>query len=563
MRKAILKIISLFIAAAMLIALIPTGLICASAATLLSGTCGDNLMWELDGEGSLTITGTGAMTDYSHIYQNGSWITTSPWGSGIKTVTINSGVTSIGESAFYYCTGLTSVTIPESVTSIGDYAFLGCTGLTSVTICNGATDIGWYAFEGCTGLTSVPIPDGATSIGNGAFRRCTGLTSITIPDSVTSIGDEVFANCTGLTSVTIPDGVTSIGESTFCDCTGLTSVTIGNGVASIGKEPFTGCTGLETITVAENNPVYHSAGNCLIETDSRTLILGCKNSVIPADGSVTSIGWCAFNACAGLTSITIPDSVTSIGNSAFNFCTGLASLAIPDSVTSIGDHAFFNTGYYNDASNWENGVLYIGKWVIDALSNVSGAYTIKSGTVGIAGGAFRGDGLTSVTIPDGVITIGAWAFSCCADLTNVTIPDSVTSIGDYAFEECISLTSLTIPSSVTSIGECAFHCFEYYTFDYIPLDVTLRIYENSYAHRYAIDEGFVYELIATTLSKGDSDGDGRITVSDALAALRIAAKLVEPTADDFAVLDIDGDGKIAVNDALAVLRVAAKLVDSL
>ena len=136
----------------------------------------------------------------------------------------------------------------------------------------------------------------------------------------------MFSDCTGLTSINIPNSVTSIEYGAFTGCVGLTSITIGNNVASIGSEAFSGCTGLTSITVDKDNTKYHSNGNCLIETGSKTLISGCKNSAIPSDGSVTSIGSYAFSGCTGLTSITIPDSVTSIGYHAFEDCTRLMNI---------------------------------------------------------------------------------------------------------------------------------------------------------------------------------------------------------------------------------------------
>ena len=161
-------------------------------------------------------------------------------------------MTSIGHSAFQYCSGLTSVTIPNSVTSIGKYAFEGCSGLTSVTIPNSVTSIGECAFSGCSGLTSITIPNSVTSIGYYAFADCSGLTSITIPNSVTSIGYAAFSGCSGLTSVTIPNSVTSIGKYAFADCSGLTSVTIGSGVTSIGNNAFDGVDISTVISLIEN-----------------------------------------------------------------------------------------------------------------------------------------------------------------------------------------------------------------------------------------------------------------------------------------------------------------------
>ena len=139
-----------------------------------SGSCGENVTWTLTADGTLTISGTGAMTDYTYDSR-------SPWYSCrtyIKRVVMQQGVTSIGDHAFWDCSGLTSVTIPDGVTSIGDSAFSGCTALTSVTIPGSVTSIGGGAFSGCTGLTSVTIPDSVTSIDGYAFSGCDSLTDV-------------------------------------------------------------------------------------------------------------------------------------------------------------------------------------------------------------------------------------------------------------------------------------------------------------------------------------------------------------------------------------------------
>ena len=157
--------------------------------------------------------------------------------------------------AFVQCSSLTSLSLPSGVTSIGSSAFSGCSGLTSLTIPSGVTSIGQWAFEGCSGLTSLTIPSGVTSIGYGAFEGCSGLASLTIPSGVTSIVDHAFFGCSGLTSLILPSGVTSIGSSAFSYCSGLTSLAIPSGVTFIGDSAFWGCSGLTSIYVSWEIPL--------------------------------------------------------------------------------------------------------------------------------------------------------------------------------------------------------------------------------------------------------------------------------------------------------------------
>lgn len=230
---------------------------------------------------TLYIWGNGPMPNYTD-----STYTTAPWqgwSSVCKNIVI-SGLSSIGNYAFYGCKSLTSVTIPASVTTIGSSAFNRCSSLTSVSIPDSVKTIGFYAFYLCTSLTEITvdpdnekftsedgvlfennktkttlvcyptgkagsysIPDGVTGISYDAFAYCTGLTSVTIPGSVKGIGASAFFCCTGLTSVTILDGVTSIGEQAFTSCTGLTSVTIPNSVTKIGSYAFRYCDSLQDL----------------------------------------------------------------------------------------------------------------------------------------------------------------------------------------------------------------------------------------------------------------------------------------------------------------------------
>ena len=389
---------------------------------IASGECGkngDNLTWVLTEDGTLTISGSGEMENYTD-----SSVT--PWYSNrtkILSAVVEPGVESVGNYAFYSCLKLASVSLPGGVKSIGESAFQDCAKLTAVEIPEGVTSIGSSAFDGCSSLTSVTIPNSVTSIGSDAFSGCSGLTSVTIPESVTSIGGSAFSGCSSLTNVTIPEGVTSIGESAFYGCSSLTSVTIPDGVTSIGDYTFYGCSGLTSVTIPNG-----------VTSIGSSAFYGCRSltSVTIPEG-VNSINWQAFYGCSSLTSVTIPEGVTSIGNSAFYGCSGLTSVTIPEGVTSIGGNAF---------------------WGCSGLTSV----TIPEGVTSIGGNTFRDcSGLTSVTIPESVTSIGRSAFSGCSSLTSVTIPGGVTSIGSSTFSNCSSLTSVTIPESVTSIGDYAFH----------------------------------------------------------------------------------------------------------
>ena len=196
-----------------------TGTVSATA-TPDSGTCGENVTWTLDADGTLTISGTGDMVDtglYSIWFYD--------YSEKIKNVIISSGVTRIGINAFSGCSSLESITIPDSVTSIGIGAFQNCSSLKSITIPDSVTDIGFWAFNNCSSLSSATIPNSVTTIGG--FQGCSSLSSLGIPNSVTTILAEAFSGCSSLTCVTIPDSVTFIGLMAFSDCDSLTDVYYG------------------------------------------------------------------------------------------------------------------------------------------------------------------------------------------------------------------------------------------------------------------------------------------------------------------------------------------------
>ena len=268
------------------------------------------------------------------------------------------------------------------------------------------------------------------------------------------------------------------------------------------------------LTISGTGAMSYNSSNAPWYTNRSSI----KSVVI--ENGVTSIRDYAFYGYTTLTSVEISDSVTSIGTSAFECCENLTSIKLPDSITNINLDAFAYTGYYNDSSNWENGVFYIGKVLIDA-SVAAEDVSVKDGTKTISDGAFnycknlkRVDipdsvtsigydafydcyNLTSINLGNSITTIGSYAFDGCTSLTSVVIPNSVISIGSYAFNECSSLTSITVPDSVTSIGNSAF---------YGCLSLTIYGYKVSYAKTYANNNNIPFVALQSYVVTYNANG---------------------------------------------------------
>ncbi len=369
----------------------------------------------------------------------------------LKTICFAEGSQEICKNALYNCAQIESITIPDSVTAIGENAFYGCTikeatiptvaipsiskeNLIEITITSGES-IDSYAFSGYASLKNVSIGDSVTSIGEYAFFGCTSLISITIPDSVTNIEIYAFKNCTNLVNITVdaensnykdidgnlyskdgtvliqyatgntatsfsfPDGTTTFKNYAFNNCYNLKEITITDSVTSIGENAFSGCSALTSITI----------GN-----------------------GVTNIGASAFRGCASLTSITIPDGVTSIGGAVFSGCSSLESITLPfvggsKSETRAKPSTLF--GYIFGTSSYTGGVSTMQCFAPSSASSYV-TYNIPKT-------------LKSVTITGGKILYGA--FYNCNSLTSVTIENGVTSIGSRAFHGCSSIESITLP----------------------------------------------------------------------------------------------------------------------
>ena len=367
--------------------------------------------------------------------------------TSLKTITIPNGVTyedgTFGGSDFSRCTGLTSVIIDSEKIVRG--LFSNCSSLVSITLGNHVKTIEESAFSGCTSLERFSIPERITAIGNNAFEGCSGLTSITIPNSVTTIGGSAFSHCSGLTTVTIPSSVTSIGDWAFYSCSGLTSVTIPNSVTNIGKGAFGECQALESITI-EGSPslgprAFENSGiSKLILPDikawlsiegvrellaKRSLYIysnensEIKELIIPE--GVKSIPSWAFMNCTGITSVIFPNSLESIGFQSFKGCSKIESITFGNGLKTIGSNAF------DDCIEFKKVIIPdIASWCeIDHSYNpISIAHHIYYNET---------EEITELHIPDGVKTIGKFAFEYCYGLKSVYLPNSVDSIGEGAF----------------------------------------------------------------------------------------------------------------------------------
>ena len=377
------------------------------------GTCGASLTWELTNDGTLTISGTGDMTDFT---ERGPWY--EEYSNDILALKVADGVTSVGDFAFSGCTKLASVTLPASVTRIGEKAFWSCHALTAITLPGAGVEIGEGAFQMCLSLASVNITGWVRSIGANAFLMCADLTEIDLPEGLESIGAGAFDQ--GFLEVAhIPSTVTFIGDNAF---------------------PVNSLTTL-----------YYNAAECALDFFGpgwggiSTLHIGKAVRVIPDN---------AFERCYGLTSLDIPGTVQRIGNSAFSSCEGLTTLTLGEGIQEIGSTAFAGCtaltavsipGTVESLETTFNGCL--------ALTDV----TIGDGVQRIGFSAFFGcEALTSIDIPGSVEAVGLQAFANCSNLAEVNLGNGVDSIGVMAFVSCTALTTMTIPASMKHIAGGAF-----------------------------------------------------------------------------------------------------------
>lgn len=443
------------------------------------GKCGDDTYFTFDGR-KLFVGGKGRMYDYFFIdpeqYDVSDEENYPPWflwRDEIQEVEIGNKIESVGSYSFSHCDFLETVSIPyESVKSIERNAFDSCEKLKTVNLSNGLNEIGAWAFMGCISLKSIDIPDSVHIIDRAAFYG-SGIEHFIIPENVEEINREAFAECEKLISVSLPQNLSTVSRGVFFGCKNLKSIAIPNTVNEIGRS--------------------------------------------------------AFDNCTGLTEINIPDSVYSIGMDAFNGCSNLNKIKMSKNIMYIDECAFNDTGYYNNESNWENGVLYIDEFLI-ASKIITKNYHIKDGTRSVARHAFEN----------------------CVDLTSVIVPASVKSFAYNSFYECNNLKSIVFLGRKIEFNDVLASN---------ETEMTFYCYSDSTAYSFAQKKGIKCVLL-DELKTGDATGDKVINSSDALKVLQFSVGQSTDVNESYPAMDVNMDGSVNSSDALAILQKTVGIIDS-
>ena len=485
-----------------------------------SGTCGENLTWEINAGGTLKVDGSGIMDDYGN-YSDTPWFADR---DKIKIVEIGENVSSIGSRAFYDCKSLAKTDLGSGVKSIGSYAFYGCSNLENCVLPDSVTSLGSYSFAHCNALEYLHVPASVTHFGvsvvdsarayicseskkcdaaayaeNAAilFRECDSShedggaapapVSNTVnfdDESTTEIKNSVAS---GFCSATVTWVLTETDELIISgtgrmdgwlldEKTGtwavsnrpewepysaqIKMITVEDGVTDIGTSAFAGFTALESITLPESITAIGS--NAFIRCSS------LKSIHIPE--KVRIIGDGAFKDCTELRNANLTCSVTEIGQYTFKGCSVLNIVTLPLQLKSIGDYAFADCPLLTQI-DLPASLSTLGEYTFMNCGNIR-ALTLSYGIATIPKGAFAGCGFTAFDIPSSVTAIGEYAFSGCKSLQSINIPNSVNVIGQGAFGGCSSLTGVIVPSSVVSIGSYAFSGCTSLQYVHIPASVS-------------------------------------------------------------------------------------------
>ncbi len=405
-------------------------------------------------------------------------------------------VTAIGDSAFRGCNALTGVTIPDSVESIGKNAFENCTALAEFTVPSGVASIGESTFRNCDSLEKLAVEAGSESFvadekgvlfnkdktlllaypagnkrteyvipdyikrveryafagsdnleevvwGNpetvvdlGAFSDCTGLYRVTIPEGTTHLSDWLFNACFSLTEVNLPESLEMLGSGVFHWCTSLEKIELPSGLKEISNNAFRECERLRSITIPD--------GVEIIRPNAFHQCYSLESVEIPE--SVAYIGDTAFYQCYSLKKIIFPDGIKILDGAVLRYCVNLESFSIPESVTDIKDESFMDCRSLETLVIPENVKNLTGKAFVNCISLESIIVDVNNAnlTAGRNGVLFSKDNKKLVyypankadkiyNVPDGVTTIGKYAFCNAQNLASVVIPDSVTAVEAAAF----------------------------------------------------------------------------------------------------------------------------------
>ena len=443
-----------------------------------------------------SVDGNGVLTGVSGLTESGMTVEIPSEINGIT-------VAEIGNEVFADNTNIGRLVIPDSVTRLGYRMCSGCTALREVRLPSGLTVIPDEAFDGCSSLQTVNFPGTLKEIRSDAFCG-TALTEFVAPDSLTDIWGYAFKDCADLAKVDLKN-VRDLGSGAFQNCTALQSVRLADKMTGLSDHIFDGCASLAEIDMPDNpiavsftmldgtayyndpsnweNGVLYADGY-LIKADknfaSLTEYAVKEGTVVIADNAFSLVGY-----SAKLKKMTLPDGLYRIGRSAFSKLSSLTDINIPDSVRSIGYAAFEVTGFDTE-SNYTDGGLYIGNWLV-AVENVAmTSFTVREGTIGVADGkdtslfptraqkasqlslpsslryigarSFARLKISDLKLPSGLMTLGEGAFKICSYLKTVNLGDcrQLQSIGSEAFSDA-ALSEITIPENVVSVGELAFN----------------------------------------------------------------------------------------------------------
>ncbi len=476
--------------------------------------------------------------------------------TGLTRIELPSRLSTIGSQAFYGCSALTSITLPKGLNDIMSEAFRGCTGLTNVTM-RGTKTIGQRAFSDCTSLSNVTFSNKVNTIESQAFSGCTSLNNVVIPNSVVTMNWNVFYGCTGLTNVTLSENVPCL-LGTFSGCSALTSVTVPVGVVQIDGA-FKGCTSLTSVKLP---PLLNTIGSEAFDGCTSLASIYIPNSVatigarafsntalteLELPSTVKTVNDYAFYGCNSLVAVkSRPLSPPSLYSNSFSSETfSLATLHIPTASMSnyttngwwkkfenIEGEEAYNTTYDFISGNLtylitgNNTVCVMGPHELSGTDLSIPASVTHNGVTysvtAIAPDAFSNCSLESLSLPESLITIGKHAFYQCSGLTFLTIPVNVTSIGEGAFDGLTNLTQL-----VWNARECRTTGMNYEKFyDYY----VFYDYENSYSEYY---NSYKTNLVDLTIGNEVKVLPAGLAAHSQITSVDIPASVVEICDDVF------------------------------